>query len=261
VLETETAQRLAKGSGVNGLNDLSVYFKEMKKITEDKKIPSRVRFLMQDVLDLRLSGWKARREVAGPKTIDQIHADIKKEQLNAKLQAVSPSGPMSSRRVRGSMFSLHPPSPSSTECRGGRDDRDRGRDGDQDRGSKKGPDQGETEGDWTEIELCHLPPAGEQPVGLKVRVWGPLASRDDVLQRVDALKHAIKATKPIFLEPEVLVEEVDRFACTLQAVLLSQHSREALGQALNKLLHRPDGLPRVKAKWSDPRPEEIMNIV
>ena len=71
----------------------------MKKITEDKKIPSRVRFIMQDVLDLRISGWKARREVAGPKTIDQIHEDIEKEQLNAKVQAMAPSGPMPSRRV------------------------------------------------------------------------------------------------------------------------------------------------------------------
>jgi hypothetical protein len=59
---------------------------------------------MQDVLDLRISGWKARREVAGPKTIDQIHEDIEKEQLNAKVQAMAPSGPMPSRRVRVTMF-------------------------------------------------------------------------------------------------------------------------------------------------------------
>jgi translation initiation factor 4G len=63
----------------------------MKKITEDKKISYRVRSIMQDVLDLRMNGWKARREVAGPKTIHQIHADIEKEQLPG-------------RRVRVAMF-------------------------------------------------------------------------------------------------------------------------------------------------------------
>merc|ERR1719319_978142 len=96
ILDTETAQRLAKGPQ-SGLNDLSVYFAEMKKITQDKKVCSRVRFLMQDVIELRIAGWKLRREVAGPKTIEQIHADIEKEQLSAKLQAMAPSGPMPQR--------------------------------------------------------------------------------------------------------------------------------------------------------------------
>jgi len=96
-LDTETQGRLAKGP-INGLNELTVYFNEMKRITQDKKVCSRVRFLMQDVIELRLAGWRKRREEGGPKTIDQIHADIEKEQLNAKLQAFAPSGPMPPRR-------------------------------------------------------------------------------------------------------------------------------------------------------------------
>lgn len=96
-LDTETQGRLSKGP-INGLNDLTVYFKEMSRITQDKKVCSRVRFLMQDVIELRLAGWRKRREEAGPKTIEQIHADIEKEQLNAKLQAFAPSGPMPPRR-------------------------------------------------------------------------------------------------------------------------------------------------------------------
>ena len=105
VLDTETKQRLSKGPQ-NGLNDLSVYFNEMKKITQwtwaqnNKKVCSRVRFLMQDVIELRLADWKLRREIAGPKTIEQIHADVAKEELNAKLQGMNsgPSGPMPGRR-------------------------------------------------------------------------------------------------------------------------------------------------------------------
>merc|ERR1719402_500549 len=98
VLDTETKQRLSKGPQ-NGPNQLDVYFAEMKKITQDKKVCSRVRFLMQDVIELRIADWKLRREVAGPKTIEQIHADVAKEELNAKLQGMNsgPSGPMPGR--------------------------------------------------------------------------------------------------------------------------------------------------------------------
>ena len=45
-LEVETSGRLAKGPQ-QGINDLSVYFKEMGKLVEKKAISSRVRFLMQ----------------------------------------------------------------------------------------------------------------------------------------------------------------------------------------------------------------------
>ena len=45
-LEVETQGRLAKGPQT-GINDLAVYFKEMGKLVEQKKISSRVRFLMQ----------------------------------------------------------------------------------------------------------------------------------------------------------------------------------------------------------------------
>ena len=120
VLDQETKQRLSKGPQ-NGLNDLSVYFTEMKKITQDKKVCSRVRFLMQDVIELRVADWKLRREIAGPKTIEQIHADVAKEELNAKLNQMSsgPPGPMPGRR---------------DERSGRNDDR---------RSSRKGPERGE----------------------------------------------------------------------------------------------------------------------
>ena len=52
VLDTETKQKLSKGPQ-DGLTDLSVYFNVMKKITQDKKVSSRVLLkLMQDVIDL-----------------------------------------------------------------------------------------------------------------------------------------------------------------------------------------------------------------
>jgi len=96
-LEEETNGRLSKGPQP-GINDLSVYFKEMSKLVEQKKISSRVRFLMQDVIELRINGWKKRREDAGPKTIDQIHKEIEKEQLEQKLAHMAPMGPPPNRR-------------------------------------------------------------------------------------------------------------------------------------------------------------------
>jgi len=96
-LEEETTGRLSKGPQP-GINDLSVYFKEMSKLVEQRKISSRVRFLMQDVIELRLNGWKKRREDAGPKTIDQIHKEIEKEQLEQKLAHMAPMGPPPNRR-------------------------------------------------------------------------------------------------------------------------------------------------------------------
>ena len=40
---------------------------------------------MQDVIDLKKANWVKRREDAGPKTIDQIHQEAKKEEIKIKL--------------------------------------------------------------------------------------------------------------------------------------------------------------------------------
>jgi len=55
-----------------GLAPLDFYFKDIEKLCDDKSLSSRVRFMLQDLVDLRRSGWKPRRDVAGPKTIDQV---------------------------------------------------------------------------------------------------------------------------------------------------------------------------------------------
>ncbi|KAI1283210.1 Eukaryotic translation initiation factor 4 gamma 1 [Halotydeus destructor] len=61
---------------------LEPYFKRLEKIVRDKQTSSRIRFLIQDVLDMRRNGWKGRKiqDENKPKTIDQIHQDVKKEE-------------------------------------------------------------------------------------------------------------------------------------------------------------------------------------
>merc|ERR1712241_678724 len=79
------------GGPVQGLCDLTSYFKEMKRFVEEKKTSARVRFLMQDVIELRQNGWRKRREDAGPKTIDQIHKEVEKEQMEMKIAHMTAS--------------------------------------------------------------------------------------------------------------------------------------------------------------------------
>lgn len=74
------------------------------------------------MIDLKLNGWKKRREEAGPKTLDQIHKQIEKEQLEQKLQ----------QAVGG-------PPPPGRDRRDDRRDRDRDRDDHRRRSQKAGP--------------------------------------------------------------------------------------------------------------------------
>ena len=41
-----------------------------------------VTVVMQDLIDLRYNSWVARREVEGPKKIDQVHADARRDDAN-----------------------------------------------------------------------------------------------------------------------------------------------------------------------------------
>ncbi|XP_077070711.1 eukaryotic translation initiation factor 4 gamma 3 isoform X3 [Siphateles boraxobius] len=56
------------------------YFNQMEKIVKERKTSSRIRFMLQDVIDLRLHNWVSRRVDLGPKTIEQIHKEAKLEE-------------------------------------------------------------------------------------------------------------------------------------------------------------------------------------
>ena len=61
------------------------YLGKMEELVNDKKVPARVRYLIQDVIDLRKSNWIPRREKAGPKTLDQIHKEVEKEKTQQQV--------------------------------------------------------------------------------------------------------------------------------------------------------------------------------
>ncbi|CAH2248450.1 eukaryotic translation initiation factor 4 gamma 1 isoform X1 [Pelobates cultripes] len=64
------------------------YFNQIDKIIKERKTSSRIRFMLQDVMDLRICNWVPRRGETGPKTIDQIHkeAELEKQREHVKVQ-------------------------------------------------------------------------------------------------------------------------------------------------------------------------------
>ncbi|XP_027021188.2 eukaryotic translation initiation factor 4 gamma 3 isoform X3 [Tachysurus fulvidraco] len=56
------------------------YFNQMEKIVKERKTSSRIRFMLLDVIDLRLHNWVSRRTDQGPKTIEQIHKEARIEE-------------------------------------------------------------------------------------------------------------------------------------------------------------------------------------
>eukprot|EP00094_Tigriopus_californicus_P006294 TCALIF_06059-PB protein Name:"Similar to Eif4g3 Eukaryotic translation initiation factor 4 gamma 3 (Mus musculus)" AED:0.10 eAED:0.14 QI:762/0.68/0.76/0.88/0.87/0.88/17/1203/1801 len=90
-LDDETTKTLAKGPNPE-IKHFDTYFEDIRKIIGSKQITSRVRFMLQDLLDLRQSKWKPRREAAGPKTIDEIHQDAEREKKLENLMSKNAGG-------------------------------------------------------------------------------------------------------------------------------------------------------------------------
>ena len=62
------------------------YFAQLDKIVKTKTTSSRVRFMIQDLADLRSKHWVPRRE-DGPKTIDAIHKEAEQESQDRQVSA------------------------------------------------------------------------------------------------------------------------------------------------------------------------------
>ncbi|KAL1918217.1 uncharacterized protein VTP21DRAFT_3483 [Calcarisporiella thermophila] len=59
---------------------MDLYFSRMVTLSKNTKLPSRIRFMLQDVIDLRSNRWAPRRDLNAPKTIAEIHEDAAKAQ-------------------------------------------------------------------------------------------------------------------------------------------------------------------------------------
>lgn len=57
------------------------------------KINSRIRFMLQDVIDLRANKWIPRRNENNPKTIDQIQKEAESERFDMQVNSASLNPP------------------------------------------------------------------------------------------------------------------------------------------------------------------------
>ena len=67
------------------------YFNQLEAIVNKRKTSNRIRFMIQDVIDLRKCQWKPRREDNNPKTIDQIHKEVEKERMDQERELNNPN--------------------------------------------------------------------------------------------------------------------------------------------------------------------------
>ncbi|XP_012257845.2 eukaryotic translation initiation factor 4 gamma 3-like isoform X1 [Athalia rosae] len=70
------------------MQNLDLCFKQMQDIVNRKvpgKVSSRVRFMLQDVIELRANKWVPRRDDSNPKTMDQIQKEAETERLDSHL--------------------------------------------------------------------------------------------------------------------------------------------------------------------------------
>jgi translation initiation factor 4G len=58
---------------------IDAYFDRMTKMSNNQGLPSRLRFMLRDIIDLRKNGWHQRRKVEGPKKIEEVHRDAVQE--------------------------------------------------------------------------------------------------------------------------------------------------------------------------------------
>ncbi|CAH1395787.1 unnamed protein product [Nezara viridula] len=72
--------------------DMDEYFGKMRKLSQkssNSKVSSRVRFMLQDVIELRSNRWVPRRDENNPKTMEQIQRDAEKELENAAMSSIA----------------------------------------------------------------------------------------------------------------------------------------------------------------------------
>ena len=81
---------------------MEMYFQRIGVLSVCDKLPSRIRFMLKDVIELRDNNWVTRRKTEGPKKIEDVHKDAKMEQFErARVGAGSRGGPRDGRRDFG----------------------------------------------------------------------------------------------------------------------------------------------------------------
>ncbi|TFK23170.1 hypothetical protein FA15DRAFT_670779 [Coprinopsis marcescibilis] len=74
---------------------MDIYFSRMKELTKSPNVSSRMQFMLQDVIELRLRKWITRNTVAAPTTLAQVHEIAAKEKATLEKEALNKQSNMS----------------------------------------------------------------------------------------------------------------------------------------------------------------------
>ncbi|KAF6252216.1 eukaryotic initiation factor [Scenedesmus sp. NREL 46B-D3] len=107
---TVTGKMLAGSENKKTRDTLDGYLARLMRLSADKNMPSRMRFLIRDVLDMSKNKWVPRRETFTAKKLEQVHAEAEAElgMVSSKIGADLPALPVQSR-MAAEDFSLLPP--------------------------------------------------------------------------------------------------------------------------------------------------------
>lgn len=103
---------------------MNVYFERIASIMDHPDLPSRLRFKLLDLIDLRKQGWQSKTEDKGPKLLAQIHADAlrQQQQQDAERQSGNRGGGSGGRLPRTFSSGRGMPPPDYTSNNVGTDD-------------------------------------------------------------------------------------------------------------------------------------------
>ena len=80
----------ARSASSSSRETMNSYFGTLDSIVQKRKVSNRIRFMIQDVVDLRKCQWKPRREDNKPQTIEQVHQDALREREQQERELNNP---------------------------------------------------------------------------------------------------------------------------------------------------------------------------
>merc|ERR1711939_8228 len=75
-----------------GKGRMDVYFDRINHMVAIPDLPSRLRFMLMDVIELRAKGWVSKEDDKGPKTIAEIHAEAERKAREDELRRLAQQG-------------------------------------------------------------------------------------------------------------------------------------------------------------------------
>jgi len=101
---------------------MNAYFARMDGIMNMPELPSRLRFMILDVIDLRKKGWNSKEDNKGPKTIQEIREEAQRAQQAAEMQRIASQAnrggggrmPMGRGDARSFSYNQQPPADHSS---------------------------------------------------------------------------------------------------------------------------------------------------